>query len=85
MLFSLYLYNASIFKEVMWYEVALARLIIYGYALKVSTRPWFLNGKRYNVRLNQTTDIGRFKLSTILGYAKSDGKDHSSSASTLKS
>jgi TonB-linked SusC/RagA family outer membrane protein len=39
--------------------------------------------KRYNVRLNQTTDIGRFKLSTILGYAKSNGKDHSSSASTL--
>jgi TonB-linked SusC/RagA family outer membrane protein len=39
--------------------------------------------KRYNIRLNQTTDIGRFRLSTILGYAKSQGKDHSSNASTL--
>ena len=39
--------------------------------------------KRYNLRLNQTTDIGKFKLSTILSYVKSDGKDHSSSASTL--
>lgn len=39
--------------------------------------------KRYNVRLNQTTDIGRFKLSTILSYVKSNGKDHSSNASTL--
>jgi TonB-dependent starch-binding outer membrane protein SusC len=39
--------------------------------------------KRYNVRLNQTTDIGKFKLSTILSYVKSDGKDHSSNAGTL--
>jgi hypothetical protein len=39
--------------------------------------------KRYNFRLNQTTDIGKFRLSTILSYVKSDGKDHSSNASTL--
>jgi len=39
--------------------------------------------KRYNVRLNQTTEVGRFKLATILSYVKSNGKDHSSSASTL--
>ncbi len=39
--------------------------------------------KRYNLRLNQTTDIGKFKLSTLLSYVKSDGKDHSSNASTL--
>ncbi|RYY30474.1 MAG: TonB-dependent receptor [Chitinophagaceae bacterium] len=39
--------------------------------------------KRYNLRLNQTTDIGKFKLSTVLSYVKSDGKDHSSSAGTL--
>jgi TonB-dependent starch-binding outer membrane protein SusC len=39
--------------------------------------------KRYNFRLNQTTDIGKFKLSTILSYVKSNGKDHSSNASTL--
>ena len=39
--------------------------------------------KRYNVRLNQTTDIGKFRLSTILSYVKSYGKDHSSNASTL--
>ena len=39
--------------------------------------------KRYNIRMNQTTEVGKFKLSTILGYAKTEGKDHSSSASTL--
>lgn len=39
--------------------------------------------KRYNVRLNQSTEIGKFKLSTILSYAKSMGRDHSSSAGTL--
>ena len=39
--------------------------------------------KRYNVRLNQTTEIGKFKLSSILSYAKSMGRDHSSSAGTL--
>lgn len=39
--------------------------------------------KRYNLRINQTTEIGKFKLNTVLGYAKSIGRDHSSSASTL--
>lgn len=39
--------------------------------------------KRYNLRLNQTTEVGKFRLATILSYAKSIGKDHSSSASTL--
>jgi len=39
--------------------------------------------KRYNIRLNQTTELGKFKLNTILSYAKSIGRDHSSNASTL--
>ncbi|WP_290796935.1 SusC/RagA family TonB-linked outer membrane protein [Flavihumibacter sp. UBA7668] len=39
--------------------------------------------KRYNLRINQSTEIGKFKLNTILGYAKSNGRDHSSSAGTL--
>ena len=39
--------------------------------------------KRYNLRLNQSTEVGKFRLSTILSYVKSDGKDHSSNASTL--
>ncbi|RYY59323.1 MAG: TonB-dependent receptor, partial [Chitinophagaceae bacterium] len=39
--------------------------------------------KRYNVRLSQSTDIGKFKLSSVLSYVRQDGKDHSSSASTL--
>lgn len=39
--------------------------------------------KRYNIRFNQTTEVGRFKLNTILSYAKVQGKDHSSNASTL--
>jgi TonB-dependent starch-binding outer membrane protein SusC len=39
--------------------------------------------KRYNVRLNQTNEIGKLKLSTILSYAKVYGKDHSSDASIL--
>lgn len=39
--------------------------------------------KRYNLRLNQSTEVGRFKLTTILSYVKSDGKDHSSSTGTL--
>ena len=42
-----------------------------------------LGYKRYNVRLNQTTEIGKLKLNLILSYAKVMGKDHSSSASTL--
>lgn len=39
--------------------------------------------KRYNVRISQATEVGRFKLSSVLSYVKSEGKDHSSSASTL--
>ena len=39
--------------------------------------------KRYNIRFNQTTDIGRLKINTILSYAKVQGKDHSSDAGTL--
>lgn len=42
-----------------------------------------LGYKRYNIRLNQTTEIGKFRLNTILSYAKVQGKDHSSTASTL--
>ncbi len=39
--------------------------------------------KRYNIRLNQTSEIGKFKLTTIMSYVKSQGKDHSSNAGTL--
>ncbi|THU40523.1 TonB-dependent receptor [Niastella caeni] len=39
--------------------------------------------KRYNVRLNQTNEIGRLKLNTILSYVKVLGKDHSYNAGTL--
>lgn len=39
--------------------------------------------KRYNVRFNQSTEIGRFKLSSILSYVKNDGKDHSFNSGTL--
>jgi len=39
--------------------------------------------KRYNVRLNQQTVLGKFRLNTILSYVKASGKDHSSSSSTL--
>lgn len=39
--------------------------------------------KRYNLRLNQSTEVGKFKLTTILSYVRSDGKDHSSSTGTL--
>lgn len=42
-----------------------------------------LGYKRYNIRLNQMTEIGRLKLNAILSYAKVMGRDHSSSASTL--
>ncbi|MCG2613420.1 TonB-dependent receptor [Terrimonas sp. NA20] len=42
-----------------------------------------LGYKRYNIRLNQTTEIGKFKLNAILSYAKVQGKDHSSNAGTL--
>jgi TonB-linked SusC/RagA family outer membrane protein len=39
--------------------------------------------KRYNYRINLNNEYGRFKLSSILSYAKSQIKDHSSSTSTL--
>ncbi len=39
--------------------------------------------KRYNIRLNQTTDIGRLKINTILSYVKVQGKDHSYNTGTL--
>ena len=39
--------------------------------------------KRYNVRLNQSTDIGRLRISTILSYVRSEGKDHSTSSQNL--
>ena len=39
--------------------------------------------KRYNIRFNQTTDVGKLKINTLLSYAKVQGKDHSSDASTL--
>lgn len=39
--------------------------------------------KRYNVRLNQTNEIGKLKLNTILSYVKVQGKDHSYYAGTL--
>jgi TonB-linked SusC/RagA family outer membrane protein len=42
-----------------------------------------LGYKRYNIRLNQTSEIGKFKLNTILSYAKVMGTDHSSNAGTL--
>lgn len=39
--------------------------------------------KRYNIRLNQTNEIGRLKLSTILSYVKVLNKDHSFNSGTL--
>lgn len=39
--------------------------------------------KRYNIRLNQTTEIGRLKVNAILSYAKVDNKDHTSSTANL--
>ncbi|HEX6432049.1 MAG TPA: TonB-dependent receptor [Niastella sp.] len=39
--------------------------------------------KRYNIRWNQSNEIGRLKLNTILSYVKVINKDHSSTASTL--
>ncbi|QCR24682.1 TonB-dependent receptor [Pontibacter sp. SGAir0037] len=38
---------------------------------------------RYNYRMNLTNDIGRLKLTTILSYARTEIKDHSSSTQTL--
>ena len=39
--------------------------------------------KRYNYRINLNNEYGKFKLNSILSYAKSQNKDHSSSTSTL--
>jgi TonB-linked SusC/RagA family outer membrane protein len=39
--------------------------------------------RRYNYRLNMTNEYGKLKLNTIIAYAHSDIKDHSSSTSTL--
>lgn len=39
--------------------------------------------KRYNARLNQSTDVGRFKVSTTLSYTKVMNKDHTSSTGNL--
>ena len=39
--------------------------------------------KRYNVRLNQSNDIGKLKVNTILSYAKVINKDQPFDASTL--
>ncbi len=39
--------------------------------------------RRYNTRINQSTDIGKLKLTTILAYTKVDNKDHSSNTGNL--
>lgn len=39
--------------------------------------------RRYNYRLNLTSDYGRLKLTSILSYARSEINDHSSSTQTL--
>jgi TonB-linked SusC/RagA family outer membrane protein len=39
--------------------------------------------KRYNYRINLNNTYGKFKLNSILSYAKSQIKDHSSSTGTL--
>ncbi|MBS7564088.1 TonB-dependent receptor [Mucilaginibacter sp. Bleaf8] len=39
--------------------------------------------KRYNYRLNLTNEYGKLKLTSILAYARTNIKDHSSSTSTL--
>ncbi|HEU4470799.1 MAG TPA: SusC/RagA family TonB-linked outer membrane protein, partial [Flavisolibacter sp.] len=39
--------------------------------------------QRYNFRFNQTTDIGKFRLSSVLSYAKVMNKDHSYSSQNL--
>lgn len=39
--------------------------------------------RRYNYRLNLTSDYGRLKLTSILSYARTENKDHSSSTQTL--
>ena len=39
--------------------------------------------KRYNIRFNQSNEIGKLKLNTILSYVKVEGKDHSYASGTL--
>lgn len=39
--------------------------------------------QRYNLRFNQTTDIGRFRLASVLSYTKVYNKDHSFNSGTL--
>jgi TonB-linked SusC/RagA family outer membrane protein len=39
--------------------------------------------RRYNYRMNMTNEYGKLKLNSILAYAHSDIKDHSSNTSTL--
>lgn len=39
--------------------------------------------KRYNYRINMNNEYGKFKLTSILSYAKTQINDHSSSTSTL--
>jgi TonB-linked SusC/RagA family outer membrane protein len=39
--------------------------------------------KRYNYRINLNNEYGKFKLNSILSYAKTQIKDHSSNTSTL--
>ncbi len=39
--------------------------------------------KRYNIRLNQSNEIGKLKMNTILSYVKVMNKDHSYSTGTL--
>lgn len=38
---------------------------------------------RYNARLNQSTEVGRFKVTTILSYTKVNNRDHSSNTGNL--
>jgi TonB-linked SusC/RagA family outer membrane protein len=39
--------------------------------------------KRYNARLNLSTEVGRLKLTATMAYSRRDIKEHSSSTSTL--
>lgn len=39
--------------------------------------------RRYNYRMNMTNEYGKLKLTSILAYARSEIKDHSSTTSTL--
>lgn len=42
-----------------------------------------LGFERYNIRFNQTTELGKLKLNTVFSYVKVMGKDHSSNSATL--